>query len=452
MNQHSKADTQSVRDLAFTAIQRVEVDKAYTDIVLSHLFAKNLSNRDKAFLSELVRGTIRWKKNLDWIVDQLLRIKNKKVPEQLRWILWLGLYQIRFMSRVPNFAAVNESVALAKKYVGQKWAGVVNGVMRSFIRNPDSIKYPDMKSNPIKSLALRMSFPEWMIKRWISQLGIEETQQLCEAFNKAPSLSIRINSLRTNANKFESLLDQRKIEYKKSIVQDFYLLKKIPFSFQTQLLDEGLITIQDESAGLPSLLLDPKPDEVIFDLCAAPGGKSFHAAELAGDGAKIVSGDINVSRIDLLKKTKMRLGNHSVQLIAADAEHFPAKSADKVLLDAPCSGLGAMRKKPDLRWRKSEEGIKELAFLQRRLLNRAARLVKNGGSLVYSTCTIGPEENENIVNEFLNNNSNFEILPTVNRHVPQLVSSGQFIRTWPHRHNMDGSFAAIMVKKHESEK
>ncbi|NOY61448.1 MAG: 16S rRNA (cytosine(967)-C(5))-methyltransferase RsmB [Calditrichaeota bacterium] len=451
MNQHSRTEKQSVRALAFLAIQRIEADKAYTDIVLSHLFSANLSYRDKAFLSELVRGTIRWKKNLDWIVDQLLRTKNK-VPEQLRWILWLGLYQIRLMSRVPNFAAVNESVTLAKKFVGQKWAGVVNGVLRSFIRNPTGIKYPTMNSNPVKSLALRKSFPEWLIKRWINQIGIEETQQLCDAFNEAPSLSVRINSLRTNAEAFENLLDQKKIEYKKSIVRDFYLLKKIPFAFQTEFLNTGLITIQDESAGLPGLLLDPRPDDVIFDLCAAPGGKSFHAAELADDSVKIISGDINVSRIDLLKKTKMRLGIHSVQLVAADAKHFPAGPADKVLLDAPCSGLGVIRKKPDLRWRKSEKGIRELVFLQRKLLEEAARLVKIGGHLIYSTCTMAPEENEDMMNEFLQNNPQFEIPSTLNRFIPKVVTSDGFIKTWPHRHNMDGSFAAIMVKKYESEK
>jgi len=451
MNRHSSTEKQSVRALAFSAIQRIEADKAYTDIVLSHLFSGDLSHHDKAFLSELVRGTIRWKKNLDWIVDQLLRTSNK-VPEQLRWILWLGLYQIRLMSRVPNFAAVNESVTLAKKFVGQKWAGVVNGVLRSFIRNPTGIKYPSMNSNPVKSLALRKSYPEWLIRRWINQLGIEETQQLCDAFNEAPSLSVRINSLQTNAETFEDLLHKRKIEYKKSIVRDFYVLKKLPFDLQTELLDAGLITIQDESAGLPGLLLAPKPGEIIFDLCAAPGGKSFHAAELANDSARIVSGDINISRIDLLKKTKMRLGIHSVQLIAADAKHFPAASADKVLLDAPCSGLGVMRKKPDLRWRKSEEGIRELVFLQRKLLKEAARLLKPGGHLIYSTCTMAPEENENMIHEFLQNNPQFETPSTLNRFIPQVVTSDGFIKTWPHRHNMDGSFAAIMVKKQESER
>ncbi len=451
MNRRSKTATQSVRALAFSAIQRVEAEKAYTDIVLSHLLSGDLSHRDKAFLSELVRGTIRWKKNLDWIVDQLLRTNNE-VPEQLRWILWLGLYQIRFMSRVPNFAAVNESVTLVKKFVGQKWAGVVNGVLRSFIRNPTGIKYPTMNSNPVKSLALRKSFPEWLIKRWINQIGIEETKQLCDAFNEAPSLSVRINSLRTNAEAFEDLLHQRKIEYKKSIVRDFYVLKKSPFDLQTELLDAGLITIQDESAGLPGLLLDPRPGEIIFDLCAAPGGKSFHSAELANDSAKIVSGDINISRIDLLKKTKIRLGIYSVQLVAADAKHFPAALADKVLLDAPCSGLGVIRKKPDLRWRKSEGGIRELVFLQRKLLEEAARLLKPGGHLIYSTCTMAPEENKDMIHEFLQNNPQFKIPLTLNRLIPKVVTSDGFIKTWPHRHNMDGSFAAIMVKKQESEK
>lgn len=451
MSRRAKTTTQSVRALAFSAIQRVEADKAYTDIVLSHLFKEKLSDRDKAFLSELVRGTIRWKKNLNWIVDQLLH-NNNKVPEPLRWILWLGLYQIRLMSRVPNFAAVNESVTLAKKLVGPKWAGVVNGVLRSFIRNPTGIKYPAMSSNPVKSLALRKSFPEWLIKRWINQFGAEETQQLCDAFNEAPLLSLRINLLRTSAQEFEEMLQQRKIEYKKSIVQNFYHLKKIPFAFQSELLDAGLATIQDDSAGLPSLLLDPRPGDVIFDLCAAPGGKCFHAAERAEDSAKIISGDINISRIDLLKKTKIRLGIDSVHLVAADAQHFPANSADKVILDAPCSGLGVLRKKPDLRWRKSEKGIQELVLLQKQLLKEAARLVKCGGRLIYSTCTITPEENEQMVSEFLHNNPQFEIPSTMNRSIPKDVTSDGFVKTWPHRHNMDGSFAAIMIKKHESEK
>jgi len=294
----STKSIKSVRHLAYLALSRIEGDFAYSDIILANIFEQQfLNEKDRAFINELVRGTIRWKKNLDWILLQLLK-EPEKVPVQVKWILWLGLYQIIFMSKTPDFAAVNESVELVKRLKYMKWVRLVNGVLRTYLRNPQQIKYPDPKREPGKYLSVVKSHPEWLIERWIYQFGFEQTVKLCDAFNKPPVITVRPNILKISIAEFEEILNENLFIFKRSKVKDYYRLDKINPEKYHQLLQDGIITVQDESAGLVSLLAVPKQNQIVCDLCSAPGGKSVHLAELARDRITIISGDVNFPELN----------------------------------------------------------------------------------------------------------------------------------------------------------
>lgn len=438
----------STRFLAFEALRRVEQGGAFADIFLSHIADEaDLPNRDRALLNELVRGVVRWKKKLDWIVDQLWQGEKSRLPDSVRWALWLGFYQILYLNKVPSFAAVSETTELVKRHIGHKWSGVANGILRTFLRNPERIRYPDVKVDPVAAIAISKSHPEWLVQRWIDRLGQEEAEKLCDANNTASPLYARMNPLKTSPFGFEALLHQDEMELQRSAVPGFYQIGGKVFNARQDLMNHGFLTIQDASAGLVGLLADPQPGQRILDLCAAPGGKATHLAELAKDDALIIAGDRSVSRIGLMKSSKNRLGLKSVKVIAADARNFPVSEANIVILDAPCSGLGVLSKKPDLRWRRESHNISELAALQGSLLQTAAMLVKKGGALIYSTCTMEPEENEDVIFAFLNKNHHFIPAPEIPVSIPkEVITPEGFIRTWPHKHQMDGSFAAKLIK------
>jgi 16S rRNA (cytosine967-C5)-methyltransferase len=439
----------SARLLAYQALERIEGDNAYADIVLSHLLERSqLSIRDRAFVSELVRGTVRWKKRLDWIVDQLFSGKADKLPANVRWLLWAGLYQLEYM-RTPVFAAVNESVNIARSLKMHRWTGVINGMLRNFARNASDLTFPDPESDPVAWLAVTESYPEWLVKRLIDQIGLEHAIDFCRANNVAPDLTVRPNRSRITLEKLSLNLESSAVKFQLSKVPGFITIPKIEFDYREKLLRDGLMTIQDASAGLPLLLAQPQPGQIIFDLCAAPGGKSMLAADMIGDQGIIISGDKNTARAGLVRQAANRLAQDSVNPVVADALNFPAKQADLVLLDAPCSGLGVMRKKPDLRWKKSESDIAELQALQAKMIRSAGELVKVGGSLVYSTCTIDHDENETIIADFLKEFDNFEIENAGGSNVnDDFITDHGFVRTWPHVHDMDGSFAAKLIKRY----
>ncbi|MBN1466539.1 16S rRNA (cytosine(967)-C(5))-methyltransferase RsmB [candidate division KSB1 bacterium] len=438
---------QTPRAIAHVAISRIEGDKGYTDLVLSHLLDRHsFAERERAFVTQVVRGAIRWKKRFDWMIDHLFTGQRDQLPQNIRWLLWQALYQLEFM-QVPSYAAVNECVQLARTLHLHRWTGVINGILRAYLRKPDGITFPDAETSPIEHLAVAESHPEWLVELMLHHFGFDMTREYCRANNQAPDLTLRLNQRKISADDFADLLASNNVDYEASPVPGFYRIRAIDYDFRTQLMAEGMVTVQDDSAGLVGLLADPQPAQIVVDLCAAPGGKSTHLAELMRDQGVVISGDVNKKRIVLLDRTARRLDLSSVHAIVADAGHFPMQRADVVLLDAPCSGLGAIRKKPDVRWKKSAREVRELADLQRRLINRASELVKPGGVLVYSTCTVLPEENEMIIDEFVGNNRRFQI---VNAHTSNIadefITDQGFIRTWPHKNRMDGSFAAKMIK------
>ena len=437
------------RAIADKAITRVEEDNAYVDIVLSHyLDSEHVDERDRAFISELVRGVIRWKKRLDWIVDQLFTGKKQDMPAPVRRLLWQALYQIEFMT-VPAFAAVNESIRLARAQKLHRWTGVMNGILRNYDRRPESIVFPDKTKDPVAYIAVTESFPEWLVERWLHQFGFEKTRAFCRANNAIPNLSVRVNQLKISVTDFEQLLTRHHTRFRRSVVPGFYRIDKIEYKKRLQFIDDGLMTVQDESAGLVGLLAAPKSGQVVADLCAAPGGKSTHLAELMHNQGIVLSGDVNKRRINLVRHAAQRLDLTSVFPVLADAQHFPAQTCDLVLLDAPCSGFGVMRKKPDLRWKKTPDDLTTLHDLQKMLIRCAAELVASHGVLVYSTCTIDPQENEDIVSDFCKH-SDFIVSREEHKFLSNFITENGYIRTWPHVHHMDGSFAVKMIKRNRT--
>jgi len=433
------------RLVALKAIKRVEKRHSFTDIVLSHfLDDPQLDTRDRAFISDLVRGTIRWKKRLDWIVDYLYTGKNS-LPIDVRCTLWLGLYQIEF-TRVPQFAAVNESVNITKK-TAPKWTAVINGILRNYIRKRNSIQYPAASKNMTRHLAVLYSYPEWLVQRWLDRFGIDETKLICEYNNRAPFLFIRYESDKIAATDLEIKLVKKGISFEKSIIPGFYKILKNEPKALDDLTKHGLITVQDASAGIPSLLANPKKDDLICDVCAAPGGKSVHLASIVRDNALILSGDVNDNRVQLVNSAKKRLDFKCIHPLVADVAAFPSVNADVVLCDAPCSGLGVLQRKPDLRWQRTPEDLNDLVNLQKRLLCHSADLVKPGGTLVYSTCTTTVEENEDIVEYFLQKNSSFKLELTMLNLLESFYTDQGYLRTWSHKNHMDGSFAAKLIRK-----
>ncbi|MDZ7262778.1 MAG: 16S rRNA (cytosine(967)-C(5))-methyltransferase RsmB [candidate division KSB1 bacterium] len=436
------------RQLAIQILSRMEKSDAYADILLTQELRKhNLSDLDKALVMELVNGTLRWRRKLQWILEQLYEGNWKKCPRLIRYILEVSLYQLLFLEKIPDYAAVNEGVVLARRLGSSYWANKVNGILRNFIRRKNEIRFPSLSENPVQAISVIYSHPQWLVERWLTRFGIEETEKLCQANNQTPLVTLRVNRLKTTPNALLKLLSEHGIEASFSqYLPDFLKVKNLPDLSRFEPFSNGLFTVQDESAGLVGILVNPEPGDTIIDLCSAPGGKATHLAELMGDKGTILAVDRNFNRLNLVRENYQRLGLQSLHRVQADATYFFSKKADKVLIDAPCSGLGVLAKRSDLRWRRTPEDIQTLAELQFRLLNNAASLLLKGGVLVYSTCTLEPEENEAVVERFLARNQNFHIVEA-GRFIPSaLLDSQGYVRTFPHKHQMDGSFAVRMIK------
>jgi len=436
------------RGTAVKVLNRVERTDSYLDRVLDHeLKSPDLNDLDKGLLTEVVHGVLRWQNKLDWVLNGFSHGNFTKSEVNLKNAMRVALYQIMFLERIPHAAAVNESVEFVKRIRGDKPAGLVNAVLRNIIRNLDGIRYPEAAEDPVQHLAVVYSHPTWLVKRWHSRFGFEETQKLLAASNDRPCLSLRINKLKVDPGQFLTLLDQQHIQYTGSThIAYFVKARGLARIGQMELFRNGFFTIQDESAALPSLLLSPRPGEKVLDLCAAPGGKTTHIAELMGNDGEVLAVDKYETKLNLIKTSCERLGIRNVRLMATDASTLEHEEVDKVLLDAPCSGLGVLAKKPDIKWKRDILDVYKLARHQKDLLANAAKFVRRGGVLVYSTCTTEPEENQEVVRDFLSSHPDFSVVPASEFVSSDLVNSEGCVETFPHRHGMDGSFAARMVR------
>lgn len=439
----------SPRQLIIKLLDRLDQTNVYADWLFENVISKaKLSDQDKGLIQEILFGVIRWQNQLDWIIKQLYQGNLNKAPRYFRHILQMSIYQLMYMDRIPAYAAINEAVGLAKSKGGAYWGNKVNGILRAFERGRDQINLPKIEADPIQYISIKFSHPSWLVQRWIHRYGIDQTISLCTANNRIPDISLRTNCLKINVQKLQELLSSSQIVISRSgYLNNFLVAERVPDLSNFEPFTNGFFSIQDVSAGLACELLAPQPAETIIDLCAAPGGKTTYLAELTQDNANILAVDIYRHRLNLVRDNLMRLGLKSVQLIHANGTQFSCDAVDKIIVDVPCSGLGVLSKRVDLRWKRTPEQIKDLTNLQFKLLENAAKLLKPGGALVYCTCTIEPEENEEIVAKFLNVNKRFHLEDASNYVPSQTTDSSSFVYTFPHHHGIDGSFAARLVKE-----
>jgi 16S rRNA (cytosine967-C5)-methyltransferase len=437
-----------VRGLAVKILNRVERTDAYLEKLLDNEMQNSeLNSVDKALLYEIVHGVVRWMGRLDWVLNGFYKGQFSKAIPNLKNGLRVALYQILFLDRVPDYAAVNEAVEFVKKLQGQKPADLTNAILRNIIRSKNSIRYPDPEEDLTGYLSAYYSHPSWMVKRYLKRFGREETEKLLTANNEKPFLTLKINTLKVKPEEFKSLLDSVNLRYLSGkYLHEFFKLMNLTNITAWEYYQKGYFNIQDESAGLACRLLAPEPGMRILDMFSAPGGKSVYLASLINDRGEIVAVDKYESRLKLVEKNIRRLGFSSIRTVVADAMEFTSPPFDRVLADVPCSGSGTLSKKPDIKWKKDLLDIKSMNEMQYKFLEKASTLVKVNGSLVYSTCSIEPEENFEIVKKFLDNHSNFKLINAKDILPDELADENGCIQTLPHVHRMDGAFAAKLIK------
>jgi 16S rRNA (cytosine967-C5)-methyltransferase len=444
------------RAICLEILDQVEKAERHFDRLLSDSFKKyrHLTSLDRAFLTELTYGVLRWRERLDWTIRHLSKIPFQKIEPETLNILRLGLYQIQFLTRTPFSAAVNESVELAKKNRGSGGGGFVNAILRSFLRRKEEIPYPEIAQNPSLHLSVIQSHPLWLVRRWIEEMGIEETLNACTLNNRIAPLTLRVNTLKVSR---EGLMEKLGKEGLKPIPASFssegIALSDPPPISELPFLNEGLFIIQDEASQLVTSVLAPKAGEKILDGCAAPGGKTTHIAQRMKNTGEVYALDLTKDKLALIEEMCKRLGIMIVKRLKGDATRslsvLEGMKFDRVLADVPCSGFGTLRKNPDLKWRKGEEDIRRLSGLQLAILTHLSGHVKSGGVLVYSTCTVFREENEEVVENFLKGYPEFQLDPIANI-LPEICDpliKGGYLKTFPPRDGMDGFFVARLVKK-----
>ncbi len=396
-----------------------------------------------------MNGTVRWKMKLDYVLSQFYRGDFSKIEINIKNALRVAMYQLMFLERIPQSAAVNEAVEFAKKLRGQNMANQVNAILRFAIRKLNTIDFPPIDEDPIKALSTIHSFPNWLVKRFVDRFGVYETEQLLTALNERPRLSIRVNRLRGTVDQFVSQLEnQGMLVNKGKYIDNFLYVEGMSRIGEIEAFRSGRFIVQEESAGIVSVLLDPKPGERILDVCSAPGGKATHILELTGGDVEMTSLEKYETRAALVKNTFDRMGYSKPKILVADATTFTDSGFyDKILIDAPCTGFGVIRKKPDSKWKREPEDIRLLSEIQSAILENISKLLRHGGVLVYSTCTIELEENQKVVKSFLTRHPDYVLEPADVLVDRALVGREGFIEILPHRHDMDGAFAARLRRK-----
>lgn len=449
----------SARQGAFLALQNIYKNKAYTDIAIEKIFKQypDIKNIEKGLMSELVYGIIRRKRTLNSLINQLATKKANQQPLDLQIILQIGLYQVRYLDKIPPSASVNTSVELAKINNLGKLSGVVNGVLRNYIRLAEIEDPLILPLEIIPKLGVKYSFPDWIVALFLQQLNLKETKKLLQWFNETPTLDLRINPLKTNQENVQKNLSDADIKSQliPHLPQALRIAQAVGNINNLSGFNDGLFTIQDSSAQLVSHFLNPQPHETIIDACAAPGGKTTHIAELMKDTGIIFACDDTPSRLTKIAENINRLGLKSVQVINLDtstSSPHPNSKYDRILIDAPCSGLGTLHKRPDIRWHQKPERIQELAELQLKILSNMSQYVKENGILVYATCTLNPLENEEVIEKFLATHTDWHIVKEKNdlsENFP--ITSKGAIKIFPHRHNMDGFFMIKLAQGVQNE-
>ena len=436
----------SPRFLAVEILEKIEKKGAFAEPLLDRYLSSGLpeSMPDRRLLTQLVYGTLRMRGRLDWIIAQIYRGNPSTLGTRASNILRTALYQIFFLDRIPEFAIVDEAVGISGG------SGLVNAILRNAIRRRAEIVYPDMQSDAALHIAVVHSHPLWLVKKWVGISGREETLFACRANNETPSVTVRINRLKTTRDMAVAMLEQDGFSVRKTLYSpDGLVLEGSPMILrETMIYRQGRIHLQDEASQLAAFLVDPRPGETILDACAGTGGKTAHIAALMENRGSILAIDRDGRKLGSLRQLVERLGVTIAKTMTADATTVVGEnlqeSFDRVLVDAPCSGLGTLRRNPEIKWRIRPNDIRSFTHLQGTILERAALWLRRGGALVYSTCTVSPEENEEIIDGFLARHGEFHMQRPPDAIDPVLVDSRGFFRTHTHRHGMDGFFGALM--------
>ncbi|MCF6410515.1 16S rRNA (cytosine(967)-C(5))-methyltransferase RsmB [Pseudalkalibacillus salsuginis] len=444
----------NVREVATDLLLKIDRSQAYSNLLLNQAIRKNkFSGKDAALLTEIVYGTLQRKNTLDYYLKGFIKKPLNKLEDWVLVLLRLSVYQMVYLDRVPDHAIINEAVVLAKKRGHKGISGFVNGVLRNVQRKgiPGVASIPDKRLQ----LAIECSHPEWLVNRWIDQFGNERTREMCTVNNTPPKVTARVNRLKLSIkDAIERLKDESvNAEPSKLVPEGIRIISgNLP---ESDVYKSGALTIQDESSMLVGYALDPQPDERILDACAAPGGKTTHLAERMDNQGEITAIDLHEHKVKLIEQQVERLGLTNIETIAMDtrkaAKLFKEESFDRVLLDAPCTGFGVIRRKPDIKWGKKPEDIERIQIVQEELLEAVSRVLKIGGLLVYSTCTIESEENNIQVQRFLDRHPEFEWDEALSLRMPATVKpyiseTKDELQILPQYFNSDGFYIACLRK------
>ncbi|MBE9530734.1 MAG: 16S rRNA (cytosine(967)-C(5))-methyltransferase RsmB [Proteobacteria bacterium] len=447
-----------VRKTALYILNTLNKERNTLDNLLEDVFREKtlFSKKDRALLQALVYGVLRWRGRLDYIIDYFSKTRLNKINPNVLNILRLGLFQIIYLDRIPVSAAVNTSVEMTKAAAAPWVVGYVNGLLRNAVREYGHVTFPDVDKDPVKALATKKSFPEWLIKRWLDRFGLKETGLLCDAINTIPPITVRCNTLKTNRKKLVKALERyaEKIKITNYAPDGGFFFNPKRSIPNIEAFENGLFQVQDEAAQLVTLHLNPQSGETILDACAGLGGKTGHIAQMMKNSGRLVAMDKDENKLMRLESEMHRLGVSIVTTRIHDLssplnrEHFG--KFDRILLDAPCSGLGVLRRNPDIKWRASQQN---LAYCQKRqalFLDNLAHFVKPSGVLVYAVCSMEPEENESVIKGFLNKHGKFAIEKKstgLSFDACSLVTRDGYLKTFPHLNNMDGFFSICMKRK-----
>ena len=442
-----------VREVALKVLYNIEVNKAYSNITLDEEINKNikiLDNRDIGFISELTYGVITWKLTIDEIIKKYSNLRLKKISPWILNILRMGIYQIVFLNKVPKSAAVNESVNLAKRYGHKGSSNFVNAILRKVSKND----YEEMFKieNNVERISKTNSMPVWIVETLLKENTLEKVEEICKNSNLKPELSIRVNNLKTSKEELKKKLEEKDIKVENGVLEDFLILKNAKNIENIEEFKNGFFTVQDEAAGLTAKILNPQINDTVLDACSSPGGKTTYLAEIMKDKGEVIAFDIHPHRVKLVEQVSKRLNLKSIKTDVKDSSIYDEKykeKFDKILLDVPCLGLGVLKRKPDIKWQRKKEDIEEISKIQKQILDTCSKYLKKGGALVYSTCSILKEENEDVVNEFLEENENFEmekIELEENNYFKKFCKNNKFLQVYQSEKS-DGFFICKMIKK-----
>ncbi|WP_096199314.1 16S rRNA (cytosine(967)-C(5))-methyltransferase RsmB [Bacillus sp. FJAT-45350] len=445
----------SVRDIALEILLQIEKNQAYSNLLLNQRVKKELiSERDIGLLTEIIYGTIQRRDTLDYYLTPFVKKGLNKLEQWVLVLLRLSLYQMIYLDRVPEHAILNEAVTIAKKRGHQGISGMVNGVLRSIQRS--GVPSIELIKDEMDKLAIETSHPRWLIERWVKEFGYEDAKKMAEMNLIPPSVTIRVNQVKSTVEEaVKRLTDEGLIVTKGDLSQDAIKVTKgyVPSSYS---FIKGFVTIQDESSMLVARALDPQPGMNVLDCCAAPGGKTTHLAERMENEGQVTGLDLHSHKVKLIKEQQDRLELSNIEAKALDArkvqEEYENESFDCILVDAPCSGLGVIRRKPDLKWTKTQNDIEGITSIQKSILQSVAPLLKKGGRIVYSTCTVDRVENEDVVNNFLSQNDEFSLDESMGERLPQEILTSKryqpgMLTILPQDFGTDGFFISVMKKQ-----